>query len=58
MSVKKLIILFNDHSVVDIVEEYTQLDYINAVGPENPDVLTHEQDKKALRAVSLNKEKL
>ena len=57
MSANKIIKLFNDITVAFIVKEYTQLGYMNVVGPENPNVLTPEKNKKSLKDVNLIKEK-
>ena len=56
ISSKKGIELLKERAVVDIVKEYKQLDYINVVLPENPDVPTPGKNKKN-RAVKLIKDK-
>ena len=48
MSAKKGIKLFNECTVVDNVKVYTPLEDMNVVGPDNPDVITPEQNKNNL----------
>ena len=48
MSAKKGIKLFNECTVVDNVKGYTPLEDMNVVGPDNPDVITPEQNKNNL----------
>ena len=55
ISAKKGIKLFNERAVAAIVKEYTNIDNINVVGPENPDVITPGQNRKSLRDVKLIK---
>ena len=57
MSVNKGIQLFKERAVAAIVKECTQLEYMNVVSPENPDVITPKQKQKPLRAVNLIKDK-
>ena len=57
MSSKKINKLFKENTLEAIVKEYTQLDNITFMGPENPYVLTPEQKRKLLRAANLIKEK-
>ena len=38
--------LFKERAVASIFKEYKQLDYMNVVGPENPNFLTPEQKIK------------
>ena len=48
MSAKKAIKLFKERSFAFIFKGYTQLEYMNVVVPENPNVLTPEQKKNNL----------
>ena len=48
MSANIGILLFKDCRVAVIVKEYTQLEYVNVVVTENPDVLTTEQNRKQI----------
>ena len=54
---KKGIKLFKERTVVSIVKEYTQLDGMHVVGPENPDVISLKQNKESVRALKLIKGK-
>ena len=57
MWAKKGIKLSKECTVSAIGKEYKQLDDINVVGPENPNVLIPEKEQKLLGAVNLIKEK-
>ena len=57
MSAKKGITLFKDHAFAATVKEYKQLDGMDVMGPENPNVITPQKKQKELRAVNHIKEK-
>ena len=46
MSAKKGITLFKDHAFAATVKEYKQLDGMDVMGPENPNVITPKQKQK------------
>ena len=48
ISANKVTKLFKESAVSSIVKEYTQLEYVNVVVTENPDVLTTEQNRKQI----------
>ena len=55
MSARKGIKLFGERAVVAILKEFAQLDEMGVVEPLDPDKLTAQQKKDALRTVSLLK---
>jgi KUP system potassium uptake protein len=57
MSAAKGIKLFGERAVAAMFKEYNQLHDMSVFGKVDPDTLTHEQKKKALRAINLIKEK-
>ena len=57
ISAKKWTKLLKERSVLYIVKDYTQLDYMIFLVPENPDVLTPKQNLKSLRSINLFKDK-
>ena len=57
MSEKKGIKLFMERTVTVILKEWTQIDNVNVVVPENPDALTPRHKRKSIRSVNPIKEK-
>ena len=57
MTAKRGIKKHGEIAVAAIYKEYTQLGYMKVTGALNPDILTIPQNKVALRAINLIKEK-
>ena len=55
MTASQGIKVFREKAVAAMFKEYKQLDDINVLGKLDPDSLTHEQKRNALRAVNLIK---